>query len=363
MKQRGWLLAFVLLLGIAAFLMARADSPRAPARAVRMAFPRHPTLRDHERRARRQSLPPVALPGDTEAAPQRRDPLTVALPTDPDKSAFVFELEDLKDSPLGQIWMDCLLERTDRGRDRFKDVFGIDLLEDVERVAVSTGRVAILGLVPDAERTPPPRATARPYGERAQIYTSDDRGEIFATWGDSLLLTGPERSAIEAALDRLDGKGPLEEPRIPDWSAYGAMYGVLSPEDAANLFPPSRAELAAQLQAVVSRVDIHVDAAEDVAMVLDVSGPQADDLADLARSLGGALTLARATSTEEGDHPLARLLEHAAVHPKDDRFAVDLALPLDLLKTMGPCRKREPRPQEARPGDPSPAPEDTPADE
>ncbi|HSO00354.1 MAG TPA: hypothetical protein VLS89_18805, partial [Candidatus Nanopelagicales bacterium] len=168
----------------------------------------------------------------------------------------------------------------------------------------------------------------------------DEGAEAFATWGDELLLAAPDPAALEAALDRLEGRAPLPEPSIPDWAAYGDMYGVLSPDDLADMLPEDQSELAARLRQAVQRVEVHLDASEDVALVADVTGPDAADLDDLAKSLGAALTLARAGAADEGEDRLSALLEHATVHPRDGRFSVDLALPLDLLKDAGPCRKR-----------------------
>ena len=52
-------------------------------------------------------------------------------------------------------------------------------------------------------------------------------------------------------------------------------------------------------------------------------------------------SLARLQAQSEGNDKLAELLDYAAVHPRGKRFALDVALPFDLLKTMGPCRKWE----------------------
>ncbi|HSN98686.1 MAG TPA: hypothetical protein VLS89_10395, partial [Candidatus Nanopelagicales bacterium] len=152
MKKHGWLIAFALLLGVAAFLMARADRPKDPARPLAIDFPRHPRPQEEQRRHKRLTLTPPPRPGSDEVVVIKRDPLLVALPADPDKSALVFEIDDLKASPIGQIWMDCLLARQGqrRRRDRIEERLGINLLEDVERVAVSSARVMVLGVAPGA---------------------------------------------------------------------------------------------------------------------------------------------------------------------------------------------------------------------
>ncbi|EYF01212.1 hypothetical protein [Chondromyces apiculatus] len=359
MKQRGWLLVFVALLAVAAFLMARSDRPKPPPRVSKVDFPRRATPQDTERRTRRLTLPPVLDADPEKRDPTPRDPLLVALPTDPRKSAFVFEVDDLKTSPIGQIWMDCLLARENQRRDRLEDQLGLDFFEDVERVAFSTERVAVLGLGADTPAIAPRGMTATPHGDRGQIYTRDDegRGPLIATWGDDMVLVSPDRASLEAALDRLGGKTPPEKPLIPSEASYGDIYGMLSPDDAADLLPPEQAELAARLREAVSKVEIHVDASEDVALVANVDGPDAESVSDLAKSLGAALAVARAASSDEGDDRLAGLLDYASVRPRDGRFSLDLALPIDVLKTLGPCRKRD-RPRDRAPeGEPEPEPD------
>jgi hypothetical protein len=64
--------------------------------------------------------------------------------------------------------------------------------------------------------------------------------------------------------------------------------------------------------------------------------------------MGGALSLARLAAEERGDDRLRELLDYARVQPNDGRFSLDVALPLDVLKQMGPCRKSEPAPSSSR---------------
>jgi hypothetical protein len=86
-----------------------------------------------------------------------------------------------------------------------------------------------------------------------------------------------------------------------------------------------------------------------VAIVADVEGPGQEDIADLGKSFGAALSLARMKAQSDNDEKLAELLDYAAVHPRGNRFALDVALPFDLLKEMGPCRKSNENAEDAGP--------------
>lgn len=349
MRKYAWLAAFAVLLGIAAFLMARGDKPQKPERVLKAEFPRRPQGWEEARNQKRRTLPPLPQrEGEPARVPTMRDPLVVALPTDPKKSTVVFEVAALKESPIGQIWLDCMLAREGqdggprRGREEFKERFGIDPFEDVERVGVSSGKVAVLSVASGAAKFDRSGWPQEKFGDKGVIYQDEKNGAVMATWGDEIVLAGEDRQAIEEAIERLEAKAPSGE-AIPDWSMYGDIYGKLSPEDLADMIPEEQGELAAQLRAAVQGVDLHVDASEDVAIVADVNGSNGEDVNDLAKSFGAALSVARATAEERGDERLSELLEFANVRPREGRFSVDVALPLEVLKEMGPCRKRDPK--------------------
>ena len=76
-------------------------------------------------------------------------------------------------------------------------------------------------------------------------------------------------------------------------------------------------------------------------MVADVAGPGGQDLDDLSKSFGAALAVGRikAKSDGDGDEKLAELLDYAKVSPGSGQFTVEVALPIEALKDLGPCRK------------------------
>jgi len=344
MKKRAWLILAALLLALAAFLMSRGDREKTAAAPPKVTFPRRPKPEEDARRERRRTLPPAPAAPDATEVPKRRDPLLWALPSDPKKSAMVFEVSALKSSPVGQAWLDCLLARggEQKGRSSFKQMFGIDPLEDVERVAVSSERVAVLSVSSGAAQIDRSGGAKRAFGEKGVMYEDPNGKAVMGTWGDEIVLAGQDSAAVEAAIQRLESKEPSAPPAIPEWSAYGDIYGVLSPEDLAAMLPPEQAGIAAKLEDAVRRVNVHVDASEDVAMVADVEGVDGG-LEDLSKSMGAALSVARATAEERGNDRLSELLEYAAVHPQkgNEKFSMDVALPFDVVKEWGPCRRRD----------------------
>ncbi|MDI1481728.1 hypothetical protein [Polyangium sp. y55x31] len=351
MRRVAWLVAFAALLGLSAFLMSRGDKPKKPERVLKAEFPRFPKPWEEERNRKRRTLPPAApKPGEEEGVQRKRDPLLVALPTEKGKSSVVFEVSALKESPIGQIWLDCMLDeqaenqRRGRGRDMFKEQFGIDLLKDVDRIAMSSSKVAILSVAEGAAKFDRSGWPKRSFGEKGAIWEDAAGRGVFATWGDEIVLAGANVKEIEAAIERLESKSPSREQTIPEWSVYGDIFGVISPEELADMLPAEQGEIAARIRAAIDRVDLHVDTSEDVAIVADVNGSNPEEVRDLAKSMGAALSLARAGAEDEGDDRLRELLDYATIKPRDGRFTLDVALPLDVLKEMGPCRKRDAAP-------------------
>ncbi len=343
MRRFAWLLVAVVLLGLAAFFMSRGDKPTRAKREGEIEFPRHPRDEEQLRNQRRRTLVPPPQPMKDQATEiiVKRDPLIMALPRDPKKSLVVFEVAGLRDSPVGKAWLDCLMKRDGkRGLDNIQKEIGLNPLEDIERVAVSSAPLMLMTVPTEKLKLDERGFTKRSFGKQGAIFERPPSKEVFATWGDSLLVTGPDARTVEESLERLESDTP-QLPVIPDWSQYGDMYGSISPEELAKMLPEDQSALAEKIRSAVNRVDIHLDASEDVAFVADVEGPGEQDIADLGKSFGAALSLARIQAQSNDNDKLAEFLDYAAVHPHGKRFALDVALPFDLLKTMGPCRKWE----------------------
>jgi hypothetical protein len=345
MRNRAWLLAAVLLLGIAAWLMSRSDTGAAEPRRPRVEFPRYQKREDQERSRRRRTLPPAPATTPDDAPRPKRDPVITALPSTKGKSAVVFEASALRDSPIGRHWLDCMASAYELRRlERFRNEFGVDLLEDVDRIAFSSEKVLVVSGDFSGARWDSIGASPRVYGDKGVVFDEDPRGggraEGFGIWNDEIVLLASDRASIEAAMDRLEDRAPPSQPRIPDWASYGDIYGFLSAEDLAMMLPEEERAIAERLRGAVDDVELHVDASEDVAITADVQGTNAADVEDLSKSLGGALALARLKAQADGETDLAELLDFAKISPRGGRSSIDLALPLDvLIQKMGPCRR------------------------
>ena len=341
MKRRAWLLVAVVLLACAALLMWRGESKEKPAPVAHVEFPRFAKPDEHLRNQQRRTLAPAPVKDDTkEGFRSKRDPVLTALPTTRGKSAMVFEAAALKESPFGRLWLDCMLsERDAQEVERFKKDYGVDVLNDVDRVAVSSQKVMILSGDFGAVHWDKLDRPRQRYGDKGTIYPQEN-GAAIATWGDGVQIMGdPEE--IKAAIDRLEDRVPSEPPLIEDWSAYGDAYGVLSAEDFAKMLPESQREIAERLRGALSRIELHVDASDDVAIVADATGPTATDVDDLGKTLGSALALGRLKAQSDGDEKLADLMELARVSPRGGRFSLEMALPMPLIqREMGPCKRR-----------------------
>jgi hypothetical protein len=126
-------------------------------------------------------------------------------------------------------------------------------------------------------------------------------------------------------------------------------------------------ELAERIRETVQRVEIHVDASEDVAVVAEVAGPPGQEMEDLSKLFGAALSMGRLNAMREDNDELAELLDHARVEtqarrppgtikPEEQRFSVDVALPVELLKNLGPCRRDRREPDGDIKAEPEPEP-------
>jgi hypothetical protein len=325
MKKRGvWLAAAMVLLALAAWLMSRGDKEKPTVRPRKIEFPRRPKPAESERASRRRTLPPLSAPPPGVEAPRwKRDPVLVALPADPKRSAMVFEIEALKGSPIMQIWLDCMLSRGDEraGFARFKDRYGIDVLEDVERVATSSAGLILLQGAFEGAKFESERWTTRTYGERGVLHEDKDTGRVVATWGPDLLLADPraEPGVVEDAIDRLESTDPARGAILQEHQAYSDVYGVLSPDDLSKMLPPEQEQLAERIHETVERVEIHVDASEDVAVVAEVAGPAGREMEDLSKLFGAALSMGRLNAKREGEDELAELLDHARVETETPR--------------------------------------------
>ncbi len=347
-RARLWILGAVLLLLATTVVtgLSEGGAP-APARAA-VEFPRHLRAPEYQRMERRAVLPPAppsAEPARDVEPGRKRDPLLWALPPDPSRPVVVFEANALRHSRLGELFLGCLGEEERKAIDDLRRL-GIDPLKDVDRVAVTPDGVAVSGFFDRVRWGEVFGGTAgERYGSEATLYASAEApGDPFAAavWRNQLLLLGPNRDGLQAALDRIEGRAPVAPP-IPEAATYGEVYGVLPGEALRALVPPGTGsgDLARRLAEVASRVELHADAMNDVAVTARVSGDDRAALEDLARALGAALAVARVKARADGERELAELLDHARVARGGEGFSLELALPAELLERwFAGCRER-----------------------
>lgn len=373
-RRRRWVWPVLALacFALAAWLMLRGEPEQSPARRMdKVTLPRHAKGEDFQRQEQRRTWnPPAPAPGSTPPppgeAPVARDPLLLALPLGHDSSALVVEANALANSPAGELMVQCFNQRTrGRGLERMKERLGIDPLKDVDRMAfwdngaMLTGSFAGLPWDTLAEGQ-----SAKAYGDHGTLYRPgrdgvvdlpdggrELKGATVGRWKDQLVFFADSEEEAKEVLDRLEGRLRVAPGALSEDMAYGELYGTVDAKDLAELIPDEDPRLKELFLKGAERVVVHMDATADVGLVADVQGPGGEGLADVAKSLGAALAVARMKAASDGEGELAELLELAKVNRRaDGSFGLELAIPLELIrKRMSYC---EPPPE--RRGDGAP---------
>jgi hypothetical protein len=350
-RRRGiWLALAVLLLALGAGLMLTGQGDEPPPEAPQVDFPRRMRRQDWQRAEQRrtQVMPAVVDAGAGGTAPQRpRDPVLAALPRGPGHSAVVIEANALRYSPIGELLLDCLMRDGGKRLDEFRQISGVDPLQDLDRLVITDKGLVLSGNFSKARfKDLLQERVSSDYGPGARVYEPGSvvvaledggtrRGQDNAavgTWNDELLVVGDNPDAVKEVLDQVQGGGSSAPPIISEGSTYGEMYGVLSVEELAKMFPPDQRDLAERLREVADTVELHMDARSDVAMVAQIRGSDEGKVTDLGKSLGAALSLARLKAQAEGNKDLAQMLDFAKVQPDGSEFKLELAVPLDVIK-------------------------------
>ena len=372
-KRRTWIwpVLMVVCLGLAAWLMSGADPPPR-AEVPEPAFPRFQTPKDKARVDARKTAPPTKPPAvpspspetpDGSPAPTReappsdpaghRDPVMTALSKPGGGSALVLEANVLLHSPVGEMILGCMDADARTEIDRVRDRFGVDLFSSIDRVAVQQGMLAVSGHFEQAEwESIFEGMSPEKHGDHGMIYRQppfapqEDDAErrpdpepVIGVWNDELVLIGDSPEEVQAAIDRLEGDAPTGPSPVADREAYGEIYGSVRAEDFTQLLAGSdQPELADLIKRAAERIELHVDARDDVAVVARARGSDTAAMEELSRTLGGALSLGRIQARREGDDDLADLLEHARITPLDGDSTVEIALPqASLRQWLGKC--------------------------
>lgn len=341
-RRHLWLAAAALLMLLSAGLLSLVEaSPGPPRRQV--IFPAAQREADRERQAARRTLErpaeraaPAPPPGGAAApaAAGRRDPFLLALPVRPGEPVVVIEANALRHSRLGQLFVACTMASDPRAFEKAQLETGIDPLKDLDRVGVVGSSMVVSGFFDRARWDRLAEEGGRevtPYGEAGRIFTAPGENAI-AVWRDQLVVISPDAAVARQSLDQLEGRAPAPEGGLPEEAAYGEVYGVIPGAAVQRLFSAADRELGARVAAAASRVELHVDAMEDVAAVVRMDGEDRAALGDLARTLGGALAAGRLQASARGDAPLVELLDAARVVDGGPGLSLELALPASTVE-------------------------------
>jgi hypothetical protein len=285
------------------------------------------------------------LPGEEEAPdleveaaePVLHDPFLAALGGDA-PAAAVFEVSALRHGPFGDRVLSCLRGPMREGMDDLRTETGIDVIEDVDRVALFADGDAfgmlVSGHFPEGgwekildDVFPPPRR----WGD-AWIY--DEGGEAVGLWRGQVLVAGESAQHVRDRIDLLEGRGQAARAPLSTEDSYGELYGALTAEMIVEMLGAVDPDMARRAGELLLGGRFNLSASGDVGMVSVLEATSADAADDLARLLAGAMSLARTTARRQGDGHLSDLLELARVVPPprgDTRFTLELALPESYL--------------------------------
>jgi len=349
-----WLAAALALLLGGAWLMSRGE--RMPARQeVEVNMPRSMSPADRHRLSLRKRPPAFVVPrpapddpAPLPPPPQVRDPLLLAMPGTVKTVAIVVEANALRHSPVGELLLDCFMGAgEDNELSRLRSKTGLNVLEDLDRVAVADQTYLLSGRFADTQWAEVfPGMQAQSPSPNTRLWKGQDAAPPVVVWKNQIVIAGRSESEIMAAADRLEGRAPAIPPVIAENDSYGEVYGVVNSATIAGIFERDRPDLAARLKTITDQVKLHVDASHDVGIVADANGNDPAGALDLAKTLGGALALGRVAAQAKGNDDLAAFLDHASVRPSGSgSFRVELALPLDYVQAqLKDCPGRKPRP-------------------
>lgn len=314
----------------------------------RAAVARH--IAERQQRSEGQQSPP----------PKPADRLTRALSSPGKDGAIVVEVNAIRHAPLVEKFLACEQARKGDGSNalqQLQDELGVDITEDVDRVALDKDVLAVSGFF-EKLKLPADLGDGEAVGDSGRIFRiKNEAGAemVVGKLGNDLLFTGFDEAQVRGAIDRAEGRAS-PGPGFPDGLAGGEMYGVVGPALLQDLLGSAQDPTVTQLAKVIteSRMQMAVDDA--AALSLDLTTHSADEGRDLGRALGGLVAAARAKALEAGNAELAGLLEQARVDVADDgRVAFDFAVPGDdLLRLLG-C-DGEGRPLAEAAASPAPSP-------
>lgn len=337
-----WLLAAALLFVAAALVTALQD--KAPALAPRVRIPSRMEPDEWNRLARRRTLSKPPAPAEPEATiagpPRPRDPMIAALPHAVKKAAIVLEVNALLNSPIGDLLVACFIGGESDLWSKLHGMVGIDLQKDIDRVAFVDDVMMVSGVLEHVSWPELfPGATQERLDADTVLWTPENRP--FAVWKNQMVITGKNRDEVFETLARLEGRTTSSEtPVLSERESYGEVYGAIAPAALTGLLGGMKDDIA-RLGSLARDIRLHVDASHDVGIAADIFGDDTAGLTDVSKAIGAALILGRLNAAHDGNQSLAEVLDFARVHPSNDGFQLEVALPLAFLqKHLAECAAR-----------------------
>ena len=269
------------------------------------------------------------------------DPVLRAMSTNGGGAVFI-EVNAIRHSPLVEKVLRCRDGEAMAGFDDLKKAIGVDVLEDVDRLAIGDEGIAISGFFENFKVPEDLGAPETHEGNDIYAYTSDEGSKpgYFAQVGDGLIVAGEDKDALARAIDRVEGR-TSSTPIVPIKSTNSEIYGRVSSDFLGKFLQNDKDPLAMQVRELVTGGTVRLNVDEHVSASFDVDTNDGAKGKDLAKALGGALAVMRRDAEKQGDAELAALLEKARIMPNDNgSFALDMAVPGDTLLEMLGCNEK-----------------------
>lgn len=331
-QRRLWLIGAIVLFIAAALLMHGWGPDAEPDPIVEPRFPTYPTHEEEKRQRKRARwvVPPAPeAPADTPEV--RLDPLFVALSR---PSGVVLEASAVLHSEVGQAVYACFAAQADFPDTlaTFERKAGFSI-NDLDRVAFDGDVVVVSAL---RRQVPELEGDWEILSPESRIAEQDE--QTVGLFGDDMLLLGPAEQ-VKAALTRLEHRQPPEH-TLPTTIAYGEIYGRAGSQLLEKLLDTGEQDRTTELREAIDSVEFHFDIQRDVAMYFSVRGEDADKLDAVAKSIAGALSLARINAELRGDNQLKQLLSYTRISDRShDYFALEVVLPKAfVLERFSECQ-------------------------
>lgn len=271
-----------------------------------------------------------------------RDKLSRALNSPGKDGALVIEVNAIRHSPLVDKILTCERSRKGdaaSGLDTLREELGIDVTEDVDRVAFDKDVLAVSGFFKDL-KLPEELGAGEAFGDEGRLFkVKDESGKdiVIGKVGEELIVTGFSEAEVKGAIDRAEGRAAPAAP-FPANVAGGEVYGLVGAAFLQDLLSSADDPVAKRLASVITQSTLQVAVDDAAALSMDIQASSPEEGQNLGKTLGGLISMAREDARARGDDELAGLLDQGEVKIRDDgSVALDVAVPGETLLKMFGC--------------------------